>query len=200
MPEIRYQRLTRARARSVFAVSFQSRVSLWLGPDHLLCVDSSGYGENYKRFYFRDIQAVTIRETKRRTVWNGFLIFPPAITLVGFMMSAFPLNQNVGAAIAWSIVTAIFLVPLIINNILGATCKCQLRTAVQIEELPSLCRVRQTRKVLAKIRPLIAAAQGGELSAEAVSARMRDWAVSSAGTEPARIVPDESNIPPRIAT
>ena len=36
---------------------------------------------------------------------------------------------------------------------------CEIRTAVQTESLPSLCRVRQTQKVMARIRPLIAAAQ-----------------------------------------
>ena len=76
MPEKEYHRLTRARPRSAFAVAFISRSSLWLGRDHLLCVDSSGYTETYKRFYFRDIQAVTIVATKRRTVFNGVLVVP----------------------------------------------------------------------------------------------------------------------------
>ena len=83
MPEKEYQRLTRARSRSAFGVVSMSRSSLWLGKDHLLCVDSSGYTETYKRFYFRDIQAVTLVATKRRDIWNGVLVVPIVICLAG---------------------------------------------------------------------------------------------------------------------
>lgn len=194
--EIHYQRLARARARGTFAVAFQSRASLWLGPDHLLCVDSSGYSETYKRFYFRDIQAVTMQESKRRTVWNVILAVPVVVSLAGLLTNLSSTPMNNAAAIVWLIFSVIFLVPLLTNNIFGSTCVCHLRTAVQIEELPSLCRVRKTRRVLDKIRPLIIAAQGGELSAEAVSTRMRDWAVPSAGVSPARTVVNDPNLPP----
>ena len=199
MPEKRYQRLTRTRARSAFAVAFQSRVSLWLGEDHLLCVDTNGYSESYKRFNFRDIQAVTIRESARRNTWNAILVLPVVICVVGLLISLFPAD-NIAAIVVWSIFAALFVTPFVMNNLLGATCACQLQTAVQTEELPSLCRVRQTRKVLAKIRPLIAAAQGGGLSAADVSARLQEWAASPAGTEPVKTTPDEPNIPPRLAS
>ena len=53
MAEAEYQRLTRAHPRSGFAVAFAARSSLWLGKDHLLCIDSTGFSESYKRFYFR---------------------------------------------------------------------------------------------------------------------------------------------------
>jgi hypothetical protein len=191
-PEIHYRRLTRARARSAFAVAFQSRASLWLGPDHLLDVNSSGYSETYKRFYFRDIQAVIMRETRRRTVWNVILVVPIIGCLAELLTGLASTPGNRTATIVWLIFSVIFLVPFLINNILGTTCACHLRTAVQIEELPSLCRVRKTRRVLEKIRPLIIAAQGGEISAEAVAARMRDWA----GAPPATVVADEPDIPP----
>lgn len=196
MPEIRYQRLTRSRARSAFAVAFQSRASLWLGPDHLLGVDFSGYSETYKRFYFRDIQAVTIQETRRRTVWNAILVVPIVGCLAGLLTCLSYTPKNNAAVIVWFIFSTIFLVPFLINNILGTACVCYLRTAVQIEELRSLCRVRKARRVLGKIRPLIAAAQGGEIPAAAVAAGMRDWALSSAGESPARVLADDPNIPP----
>ena len=53
-----YRRLTRGRTRPGFAVAFGGRCSLWLGRDHLLRIDSSGYTESYRRFFLRDIQAV----------------------------------------------------------------------------------------------------------------------------------------------
>ena len=46
---------------------------------------------------------------------------------------------------------------------LGTTCRCLIRTAVQTEELPSLRRVRNADKVLARIRPLIESAQRQEI-------------------------------------
>src|SRR5438477_12551721 len=84
MAEKEYQRLTRARPRSKFAVVSSGNSSLWLGKDHLLCIDSNGYTENYKRFYFRDIQALLIRKTERRKWWG--LVF--AVLAVAFFFPA----------------------------------------------------------------------------------------------------------------
>jgi len=173
MPEKEYQRLTRARSRSAFAVAFMSRSSLWLGKDHLLCVDSSGYTETYKRFYFRDIQAFTLVATKRQTVWNGVLLVPIVICLAGLATNlSFPPRGEAATIITWAIFTVIFIVAFLIHNLLGPTCICHLRTAVQTEELPSLNRLRRVRKVLERIRPFIIAVQG-ELPPEEISFRMR---------------------------
>ena len=43
------------------------RSTLWLGPDHLLLVQSTPVSETYRRFYFRSIQNVTVRKTNLRT-------------------------------------------------------------------------------------------------------------------------------------
>ena len=47
-----YRRLTRSRA------GVGSYSSLWLGADHVMQLSSTGYTESYRRFYFRDIQAI----------------------------------------------------------------------------------------------------------------------------------------------
>ena len=181
MPEKEYHRLTRARARSGFAVAFVSRSSLWLGKDHLLGVDTSGYTETYKRFYFRDIQVITLVRTKRRTVWNGVLVVPIVLCLAGLANSLFSKPSDSGATIAvWTICSAVFIVPLLLNNLMGPTCTGYLRTAVQIEELPSLNRLRRARKVLERIRPHITSVQGG-LSPDEISARIRAGATAPAG-------------------
>ncbi len=185
MAEKEYQRLTQARSRSGFAIASVSRSSLWLGKDHLLCIDSSGYTETYKRFYFRDIQAFTTVATNRRTVWNGVLLVPIVLCLVGLATNLFSLPRGEPAAIiTWAIFAAIFAVPLLINNILGPACACYLRTAVQIEELPSLSRVRRARKVLDRVRPFIIAVQGG-LPPEEIPSRVRSAAGSFADSAPA---------------
>jgi hypothetical protein len=174
MAEQKYHRLTRTRARRSFAVAFMSHSSLWLGEDHLLCVDSTGYTETYKRFYFRDIQAITVRQTRRRLIWNWILGILVAFCLASCNFnSLFKSQPDAKTIVFLSIALFVFGIPLLFNNIFGRTCACQLRTAVQIEDLPSLSRVRKTHKILEKIRPLIIATQG-QLSPEEISARIRE--------------------------
>lgn len=178
MADIKYQRLTRERSPRRFAAVGQARAALWLGDDHLLLVETSGITETYKRFFFRDIQAITIRRTSRRKIWNWVLSAPLILCALFIAFRAFDVRWIDGdEAGVLTVVGVLFGIPLLINNLLGRTCTCQLRTAVQTEELPSLCRLRKTRKVLAKIRPLIAAAQG-QLTAEEVSARLRESVVA----------------------
>ena len=195
MAESTYQRLTRDRISRQFAVFAASRTSLWLGDGHLLLVESNGFTETYKRFYFRDIQAITVQETTRRTVWNAVLMIPLAICLIGLLVSSLP-AANVPVMIMWSIFVLVLAVPVVVNNIRGTACVSQLRTAVQTEDLGSLSRVRQAQKVLEKIRPLIAGAQG-QLTPVEVSVRMREAAsgLSAAGNPE----PSASPVPPIIS-
>ncbi|HSY42527.1 MAG TPA: hypothetical protein VK811_01365 [Candidatus Acidoferrum sp.] len=190
MSEIRYIRLTRFSFRNPFS-------NLWLGPDHIMSVRSNGYMETYKRFYFRDIQAVVIQTTSARTIWNIVMVLPLIGCLTGLMASLTSNPQNEVAILIWLILSAMLLLVVLINNVRGPSCACYLRTAVQIERLPSLNRVRKARRVLNRIRPLMAAVQGGELSAEAVATQMREWAVSSSGTAPTTAVPEGLDAPPQ---
>lgn len=194
MTEPAYQRLTRARTiwRSAIAAP---RISLWLGSDHLLFVEQYGYREIYKRFYFRDIQALTVMETTRRTVWNAVLVIPLAICAIGVTISALP-ARNVPALVFWGVAAFIVAVLFALNNVRGTASVCELRTAVQTENLASLSRLRQTRKVLEKIRPLIAAAQG-QLTAAEVSARMHE-AVSGVAAAP-KPEPPPPTAPPIVS-
>jgi hypothetical protein len=179
MAEQKYQRLTRLRARSQFAVVYQTRSGLWLGDDHLLLVETSGYTENYKRFYFRDIQAVTVQQTKRGQIWN-IILASMSLLLILFTIFMIPkslpadwTSNEVAGGVVLGVLLAIFMISFLVGFRAGPTCKTYLRTAVQTEELPSLCRMRQTRGVIDKIRPLIVASQG-ELSGEEVAARMQE--------------------------
>jgi hypothetical protein len=176
MAEKEYRRLTRARSRRkgplTFVISVQ-RSSLWLGRDHLLNVDSSYFAEKYRRFYFRDIQAITIRKTGRRRIWNLVLAL---LLLFSFGLAARDLSTALSDGFASPVLAvwfSILAMALLANNLLGPSCTVYLRTAVQTEELPSLNRIRRTRKVLDRIRPLIVAVQG-QLAVEDVSARMRE--------------------------
>ena len=155
MAESIYKRLTRSRPRRkwIFASLGAQRQSLWLGPDHLLSINSSSYSERYKRFYFADIQAFFIFPSPRRVIWNWMLAAILTMHLLVFLWIG-----SFGTVLA--IVLVILAIPLTINNLLGPTCSVYLQTAVQVEELPSLSRVRRTNRVLERIRPLIATVQG----------------------------------------
>lgn len=206
MAEKEYQRLTRARRRRVAFVAFSYiRTSLWLGKDHLLCIDSNGYSETYKRFYVQDIQAVSARLTQRRQVWNWVLGVPTALCLAGWAYDLLISRSfDLVGVITGITLTLLFGLPLLINNLLGPTCACQLRTAVQTEDLPPLCRVRKTRKILERLRPLIAQAQG-QLTPEEIPVRVQAWAAATAAASAApasevRYVVDDVNVPPRITS
>src|SRR2546423_5604950 len=142
------------------------RVQLYEGPDHFLQVSSSGYSESYRRFYFRDIQAVTIRKTHMGKVWIAIFGFLSAV----LGLPAFDIGGT-AAIVMWSI--AGFFALLVISNLaLGPTCACYIRTAVQTERLSAVTRIRTARRLLRRIRPLIEGVQGS-LSREELALRMR---------------------------
>jgi hypothetical protein len=183
--EKEYQRLppllSRRRKQGLISVT-TTRSRLWLGSDHLLCVDSIWYSEDYKRFYFRDIQAIVIRRTDKGRIVNavfGVLAVPPLIAA---------LTTSGGWLVFWFIVAAFFLLLLLLNTLYGPTCVTHLRTAVQTEELASLGRLPRARKVLARLRPLIAQAQG-ELNPAEIPARMAELAKLPVGSAAAPMEP-----------
>lgn len=205
MAEPQYHRLTWGQRRRSGLIAYCCiRSSLWLGGDHLLVIDSTGYSESYKRLHFRDIQAVTIRLSRRRLIWNWVLGVPTAVCLAGWSrdvlrLSGYSLMDWLSAVV----VTLLVAIPLLINNLLGPTCVCCLRTAVQTEEVPSLGRVAKARRILDRLRPLIAQAQG-QLAPEEIPARVQAWTAATTTAASAaveeRYVVDDPNRPPRIVS
>lgn len=199
MAETEYHRLTRARARSAFGIVSISRSSLWLGNDHVLRIDTTGYTETYKRFYFRDIQAIIIRKTEAWKILG--LVFSALAGLFG-LIAIFGGDPIV----AWIFgsMAAVFLLALILDLVAGPTCVSYLRTAVQTEELISLNRLRRARKTLERLRPSIAGAQG-QLAPEEIHARMQERMGATPGVDPkpaetAQEEADDPNAPPRIVS
>ncbi len=135
-------------------------VKLWLGPDHILAVESDGYNENYKRFYLKDIQAIAIRRTADGKVINLLLCLPLFFFGLLGIFNDEPVANGVFLFLAF-----IVLLFLVINVARGTTCQATLFTAVQAEPLVTLNRLKNARKVLDRLKPLIAEAQG-ELKAE----------------------------------
>jgi len=129
-------------------------VKLYLAADHLLQVSSNGFMETYRRFYLRDVQAISVRESMHGKVWNGIWGF------IAFLFTIVALQTTGPATFVWWGITGIFIFLLTLNVARGPTCVCQVQTAVQTRPLPSLNRVRRAGKVIAQLKPLIEAAQG----------------------------------------
>ena len=168
MAEREYRRLTRAKNRSLFALVSASRSSLWLGKDHVLQIDSSGYTESYKRFHFRDIQALAMCATQ---TWLYLAVVFAALASLFALVAIVGGGPVVGGIFGG--IAGVFALCLIFDLIAGPTAKCYLRTAVQTETLFSIKRLRAARRVFEALRPLIRNAQG-ELKADSQPANVQD--------------------------
>jgi hypothetical protein len=126
-----------------------------MGDDHILAVDNNGFSEDYKRFYFSDIQTIITRKTRRGTTWSIVLALIIACSLMGALF----LEKEPARIFFW-VFSGSCLVLLFINILRGPTCICHIMTAVQEDQLPSLNRLRVARKVIGKLRLAIERVQG----------------------------------------
>jgi hypothetical protein len=154
MAEQDYGRLTRAKSRSVFGIVSTTRASLWAGKDHLLQIDNTGFSEAYKRFYFRDIQALVLCKT------DTWLYRAVAYAAVASLCGLIAIIGG-GPVASWFFggMAGLFALLIAVDLMAGPTCKAYLRTAVQTEALAPLNRLRRAQKVFGILRPLITSAQ-----------------------------------------
>jgi hypothetical protein len=144
-----YTRLTK-RSASVATYS-----SLWLAADHLLVVTSTGYTEEYRRLRLADIKGFFVTKSDWRLAWG----IPWGIAVV-FSAGGIANTLISGGTPLWSVLFfGLSLGVLAWNHLLGPGCSVFVVTGVQTVKLPSLYRRPKARKVLAKLEPLIAAAQ-----------------------------------------
>lgn len=146
------------------AAGLASYTTLYVGPDHLLLVSSTGYNETYKRFYFRDIEGLTVARTSGGTTTSIVAASLAGLSLLLTIFFSLP-GGDIAGTITFGVVTAILSGVLAGNLVLGPTCRCRIHTAVQTEKLPSLNRVRRALRVLRQIQPLIESAQASIASA-----------------------------------
>ena len=128
--------------RGVIATS-----SAWLGDDHLLLVRSARFWEDYRRFYFRDIQAVIV--TRKRY----FFVPSPLLAAALFLTPGLLLRHWA----AFAIFVPLFLYWM--GASLWQSCLCQIQTAVSLEALPSVYRMWTARKMVDILEERIRQAQ-----------------------------------------
>ena len=129
-----------------------TRSTAWLADDHLLSVDNDYFSEDYKRFYFKDIQALSIRRTRTWEVANVVWGVLAILTSLG----AYALDNNM---FLWTM-EGLFCLGLLVSLLRGPTCVFRLHTAVHTEEMPSLGRLKAALKAREILYPLIQQAQG----------------------------------------
>jgi hypothetical protein len=152
----RYKRLPgRGPRRGGFVSISLSKCSLYLSDDHILAVVSNGFSEDYKRFYFSDIEGIITQKTRRGSNWNIALALMIACSLLGALFL-----ESESIRILFWIFSGTFFIFLVLNIYRGPTCICHIMTAVQEEQLPSLNRLRVARKVIGTLRLAIEKAQG----------------------------------------
>ena len=135
---------------------------LYLMPDHLLSISTTFFSEDHMRFYYKDIQAIITRKTLMGKILN--LSF--GILLIIFFIPALRLNG--GWAVFFFTVTGLFFLLLIINWLRGPTCICHILTPIQTVRLHALKRIRNAKKAMDQLLPLIESTQG-ILSRESIS-------------------------------
>lgn len=158
MKERLYRPLTR-KARSGANVLYVVRQRLWLGPDHVLLTTNQGFSESYKRFYFSDIQAVLLTQTRGGFIGNILLGFFAA-DLFAFSLGGLLFEWPQPVVITCAALGSLFALSLLANWLRGPTCRCDIRTAVQTERVYSLNRIRKAAKTVAILRGAIEAEQG----------------------------------------
>ncbi len=141
------------------------------------------------RFYYSDIQAFVTTKTSAGKVWNLVLGVCIAITLL-LSIKSLPIPVAL-------MVAGVFIFFLLLNILMGPTCKCYIQTAVNWERLSSLRRVRSARKVINKVAPLIKNAQG-ELTHADIAAKVKETSAvpvsKAAKASPARVARDSATV------
>ena len=131
---------------------------------------------------------------------KSLLVTVVAVLAIGFFLPA-GLSSEVVVKYVFGGIAGFFVLVLLIDLALGPSSACQIRTAAQIEDLPSLNRLRRARKVLERLRPLVVATQG-ELRPEEIPLRLQELSNPGLSTAPStsdssRYTIENPNAPPR---
>ena len=142
--------------------------SLWKGPDHLLVIEARGFflpfSEVYRRIDYKNIQALTLTETRAYVV-TAILLTIPIMIMMAIAISIISADGLHGAT--WGLVVAIVTTMglLAVHLARGRTCVCSLQTAVLSLRLKPLKRKAKSNAVIEELAALCRHHQG-ELPAE----------------------------------
>jgi hypothetical protein len=151
------------------------RHSLWMQSDHLLRVRANPFSEQYRRYYFVDIQALVLTELPGTAAFYWYaagicLAFTGGLLLY----SSHP---------AWGILCGLVA---LLSFYLGwrvPNCSCYLKTSVSTDKLPAMRHLRAARKAAAMVISEIDRIQG-PLTPETLDAHAPSTIAPSTNTFP----------------
>lgn len=162
--EIYTERLTPFRSRPGFQ-RLTAKYAIWLAADHLMEVSRTPYRETYRRYYYRDIQALTL--TRTRTHLHLMAAFAAGVMLLlgaGAGIVAFAASSDpppwLGLVVFVSLMLGLLLSFGGVSGFWGPTCLCNVRTPIQTARLSSFGRWRRDLPAFERICERVAEAQG----------------------------------------
>jgi hypothetical protein len=170
--------------------------SAWAGPDHLLLVRGSRFREEYKRFYYRDVQAIAVARAPRFHVSTRSAAIALVIAIGYLYLLLRVYRGQVGPALLGLGLTALALAAIWIYISATQSCRCRIYTAVSGDDLPSVYRLSTARKFLAELEPLIAQTQGALQGDWAAAAEQRTVGPSLAGAAAEGAMPTMHTVDP----
>lgn len=156
--------------------------SLWVGADHLLAVANTHGMENYKRYYFAEIQALVAHRTTAWRMGNFLLGLVAALLLVPGVISH--VQGEAEAAVTLFVLGGVVFVVFAWHLLEGPTAKLFVQTATSYDRLEGVSRWRRARKVIARIEPIVREAQR-HLAQPAPSAQPAPVETPAAAQDPA---------------
>jgi hypothetical protein len=147
------------------------RNALWMQPDHVLRVRRYPFSEEYRRYYFTDIQSIVLTELPSTGAYYGYAIAAALVLIAGALASAL---HYVLAVLCVLMALPVFLISLRRRN-----CAFFLKTLVSTEELPSLRRINAAHRSVAMLKAEIQRVQG-ELSPETLDTQRASIGPSAA--------------------
>ena len=147
---------------------WSGRTRLWLAEDHVLEVNSTVFTERYHRFFLHDIRSVIAQRTKVGFYWNvalGILIAIGLALAGAFYWGGTKVADNDGRVALWVFAgmlggaALVLLVALVINALLGPTCRFYIQTTAGLRLIAAPTRLRRADRLLAKLVPHIESVQ-----------------------------------------
>lgn len=129
------------------------RYTLWMGKDHLLHIATGIFVEEYRRFYFRDIQSLIVHKSNSWLVWNFVLLF------LAFVSAMIAVAFSDIARMVAGMMAILLIMFVLISFIRGPGCVCYIQTAVQTQKLRSISRLNKAQKIMDFLKPIIIESQ-----------------------------------------
>jgi hypothetical protein len=149
--------------RSSFHVAMRHR--LYQAADHLLLVQSTGFTDDYRRLFYRDIGHVVVRQTQRQ-MWLGIVLGVAAAVPLGIALYSWS-QGFVAAGIAVALGAAVIVLFFVMNLVRGPTCVCYITTQVQTVEVPTPQRMAKVPRLIEFLREKTAGETGAAAAPQA---------------------------------